>query len=103
LEGLLADQKKILGLILEDINEVKEKYGDARASEILPGADADINMEDIIPDEDVLLSITQRGFIKRTPVTAYRKQARGGKGLIGMGRREEDQLEHLFAAGSHNT
>ncbi|MEZ4592500.1 MAG: DNA gyrase subunit A [Chloroflexota bacterium] len=103
LEGLLADQNKILGLILEDINDVKEKYGDARASEILPGADADINMEDIIPDEDVLLSITQRGFIKRTPVTAYRKQARGGKGLIGMGRREEDQLEHLFAAGSHNT
>ena len=103
LEGLLADQKKILGLILEDIHDIKEKYGDARASEILPGADADINMEDIIPDEDVLLSITQRGFIKRTPVTAYRVQARGGKGLIGMGRREEDQLEHLFAAGSHNT
>ncbi|MCB8949178.1 MAG: DNA gyrase subunit A [Ardenticatenaceae bacterium] len=103
LEGLLADRKKILGLILEDINEVKEKYGDARASEILPGADADINMEDLIQDEDVLISITQRGFIKRTPVAAYRKQARGGKGLIGMGRRDEDQLEHLFAAGSLNT
>ncbi|WP_420640777.1 DNA gyrase subunit A [Candidatus Leptofilum sp.] len=103
LEGILADKKKILGLILEDINEIKEKYGDERASEILPGMDADINMEDLIPDEDVLISITRRGFIKRTPVAAYRKQARGGKGLIGMGRRDEDQLEHLFAAGSLNT
>ncbi len=103
LEGLLADKKKILGLILEDINELKEKYGDERWSEIMPGMDADLNMEDLIQDEDVLISITQRGFVKRTPVAAYRKQARGGKGLIGMGRRDEDQLEHLFAAGSLNT
>ncbi|MAT98505.1 MAG: DNA gyrase subunit A [Anaerolineaceae bacterium] len=103
LEGLLADKKKILGLILEDINELKEKYGDERASQIMLGMDADLNMEDLIQDEDVLISITQRGFVKRTPVAAYRKQARGGKGLIGMGRRDEDQLEHLFAAGSLNT
>ncbi len=103
LEGLLADKKKILGLILEDINELKEKYGDERASQIMLGMDADLNMEDLIQDEDVLISITQRGFIKRTPAAAYRVQARGGKGLIGMGRREEDQLEHLFAAGSLNT
>lgn len=103
LEGLLADKKKILGLILEDINDLKEKYGDARASQIMMGMDADLNIEDMIQDEDVLISITQRGFIKRTPVAAYRVQGRGGKGLIGMGRREEDQLEHLFAAGSLNT
>lgn len=103
LEGLLADKKKILALILEDINELKEKYGDERASQIMLGMDADLNMEDLIQDEDVLISITRRGFMKRTPVAAYRVQARGGKGLIGMGRREEDQLEHLFAAGSLNT
>lgn len=103
LQGLLADKKKILGLILEDIAEIKEKYGDERASQIALGLDADLNMEDLIQDEDVLISITQRGFVKRTPVAAYRKQARGGKGLIGMGRRDEDQLEHLFAAGSLNT
>ncbi|MCB8977437.1 MAG: DNA gyrase subunit A [Ardenticatenaceae bacterium] len=103
LEGLLADKKKILGLILEDINDLKEKYGDERASQIMMGMDADLNIEDLIQDEDVLISITQRGFIKRTPAAAYRVQARGGKGLIGMGRREEDQLEHLFAAGSLNT
>ena len=103
LQGLLADKKKILGLILEDINELKDKYGDERASQIVLGMDADLNMEDLIQDEDVLISITRRGFMKRTPVAAYRIQARGGKGLIGMGRRDEDQLEHLFAAGSLNT
>jgi DNA gyrase subunit A len=103
LRGLLADKKLILGLIREDIDEIKEKYGDARLTEVAFGMDADINMEDIIPDEDVLISITRRGYVKRTPATAYRLQARGGKGLIGMSTREEDQLEHLFAAGSHNT
>jgi DNA gyrase subunit A len=103
LQGLLADRKKILALIKEDVAELKEKFGDARRTEIAIGLDADINMEDLIPDEDVLISVTQRGYVKRTPVAAYRKQARGGKGLIGMGTREEDQLEHLVAAGSHNT
>lgn len=103
LQGLLADKKKILALIKEDIADLKETYGDERRSEVALGLDADINMEDIIPDEDILISVTQRGYVKRTPVSAYRKQQRGGKGLIGMSTREEDQLEHLFAAGSHNT
>lgn len=103
LRGLLEDRSKILALIKEDIADIKEKYGDERLTEIGIGLEADINMEDIIPDEDILLSITQRGYVKRTPVSAYRKQARGGKGLIGMGTRNEDQLSHLFAAGSHNS
>ncbi len=103
LQGLLAERKLILGLIKEDVAELKEKYGDARRTEIAIGLDADINMEDIIPDEDVFVSITQRGYVKRTPVAAYRIQQRGGKGLIGMSTREEDQLEHLVAAGTHNT
>ncbi len=103
LQELLADRHKILALIKEDVLALKENYSDARRSQIALGLDAEINMEDIIPDEDVLISITQRGYIKRTPLTAYRKQQRGGKGLIGMTTREEDALEHLFAAGSHNT
>lgn len=103
LRGLLADKKKILGLIKEDILELQDKYGDERRSQIAYGLDADLNMEDLIRDEDVFVSITQRGFIKRTPVSAYRKQSRGGKGLIGMSTRDEDELEHLFAAGSLNT
>ncbi|MCA9933098.1 MAG: DNA gyrase subunit A, partial [Anaerolineales bacterium] len=103
LRGLLADKAKILALIKEDVLALKENYGDARRSQIAFGLDEEINMEDIIPDEDVLVSITQRGYIKRTPLAAYRMQQRGGKGLIGMSTREKDELEHLFAAGSHNT
>jgi DNA gyrase subunit A len=103
LRGLLADKKKILALIKEDIDDLKEKYGDERRSQIAIGLEADINMEDLIQDEDILISITQRGYVKRTPVAAYRVQGRGGKGLIGMGRRDEDQLAQLFAAGSLNS
>ncbi|HUM71684.1 MAG TPA: DNA topoisomerase 4 subunit A, partial [Chloroflexota bacterium] len=87
LQGLLAERKLILGLIKEDVAELKEKYGDGRRTEIAIGLAADINMEDIIPDEDVFVSITQRGYVKRTPVASYRIQQRGGKGLIGMSTR----------------
>lgn len=103
LQGLLDDKNKVLELIKEDIAGIKEKYGDGRLTEVAFGLDADINMEDIIPDEDIFISVTRRGFVKRTPVSAYRVQQRGGKGLIGMSTRDEDQLEHLLAAGSHNT
>ncbi len=102
LRGLLADKKLILGLIKEDILELKDKYGDERRSFIDPRMDADFNMEDLIRDEDVFISITRRGYVKRTPITAYRKQARGGRGLIGMSTRDEDQLDNLFTAGTHN-
>ena len=102
LRGLLADRKKILALIKEDIVELKEKYGDERRTRIALGMAADLNMEDLIQDEDVLISITQKGYIKRTPVAAYRIQGRGGRGLIGMGTRDEDELQHLFAAGTLN-
>lgn len=103
LQGLLADKGKILALIREDILELKEKFGDDRRTEVGIGLASDINMEDLIQDEDVLISISQRGYIKRTPVSAYRLQARGGKGLIGAGTRDEDELDNLFAAGTLNT
>jgi DNA gyrase subunit A len=102
LRGLLADNKKILTLIKEDILELKERYGDERRSQIAFGVAAELNIEDLIQDEDVLISITQKGYIKRTPVAAYRIQARGGRGLIGMSTRDKDELVHLFAAGSLN-
>ncbi|MFW5941978.1 MAG: DNA gyrase subunit A [bacterium] len=103
LRGILADRSKILAMIKEDLVYLKEKYGDERRTEIAPNLDADLNMEDLIQDEDVLIAITQRGYIKRTPVEAYRSQGRGGKGLIGMSTRDEDELEHLFAAGTLNS
>ncbi|HQF72197.1 MAG TPA: DNA gyrase C-terminal beta-propeller domain-containing protein, partial [Promineifilum sp.] len=103
LRGLLADHRLILGLIREDLVKLREKYGDVRRTQIVPSMDTDFDIEDLITDENVYVSITRRGYIKRTPVTAYRKQARGGKGLIGMTTRDEDELEHLFAAGTLNT
>ncbi len=99
LQGLLADRRKILSLIKEDMQMLQEKYGDARRTQLIMG-EAELSDEDLIQDEKVLISITQRGYIKRTPVSAYRIQKRGGKGLIGMGTREQDEIEHLFAAGS---
>ncbi len=102
LRGLLADRNKILALIKEDLLDLKEKFGDERRTRIEVGLDAEMAIEDLIQDEDVLISITRRGYIKRTPVSAYRKQGRGGRGLIGMSTRDEDELEHLFAAGTLN-
>jgi len=103
LRGLLQDHQKILGLIKEDLTRLKEKFGDTRRSQILPGMDGDLDIEDLIKDEDVFVSVTRRGYIKRTPVSVYRRQSRGGKGLIGMTTREEDELEHFFVAGTLNT
>ncbi|MCA9949028.1 MAG: DNA gyrase subunit A [Anaerolineales bacterium] len=100
--GLLADKKQILGLISADINYLKEKYGDERRTHIEFGVVAGFNMEDLVRDEDVFISITRRGYAKRTPVASYRKQGRGGKGLIGMTTRGEDELDHLFTAGTLN-
>ncbi|MFO7661655.1 MAG: DNA gyrase subunit A [Chloroflexota bacterium] len=108
LRSLLEDKQLVLGLIKEDLAYLKEKYvknaetGDRR-TQIVPGMDGDFDIEDLIRDEDVFISITRRGYIKRTPVTVYRRQARGGKGLIGMTTREEDELEHFFVAGTLNT
>jgi len=103
LRDLLAHRDKILTLIREDVIYLKEKFGDARRTQIAPDLNAELRMEDMVQDEDVLISISRRGYVKRTPVSAYRLQQRGGKGLIGAGTREEDELEHLFAAGSLNT
>ncbi len=102
LRGLLADKNEILALIKEDVLDLKERYGDERRTRIALDITADLNMEDLVQDEDVLISITRKGYIKRTPVTAYRIQGRGGRGLIGMSTREEDELDHLFAAGTLN-
>jgi len=103
LQSLLEDRRLILDLIKEDLARLKDKYGDQRRTQLLPGGDADFDIEDLIKDEDVFVSVTRRGYIKRTPVSVYRRQSRGGKGLIGMTPREEDALEHFFVAGTLNT
>ena len=100
LQSILADKKKVLALIVEDLDYLLEEYGDERRTRVAPELDPELDIEDMIQDEAVLISITRRGYVKRTPVDAYRKQQRGGKGLIGMGTRDEDELEHLFAAAT---
>jgi DNA gyrase subunit A len=102
-EDLLAHPKKILYLIRDDLNGLAEKYGDRRQTKIVPDADDSFNEEDLVPDEDVLVFITSQGYVKRVAASDYRTQHRGGKGLTGITTRENDDVSHLFAAGSHDS
>jgi DNA gyrase subunit A len=100
LEALLASTEKVLALIRSDLNELATKYGDDRRTKLDMTNRADFDEADLIRDEGVLISITQRGYIKRTPAALYRAQNRGGRGVTGMSTREEDVLEHLVSANS---
>ena len=101
LEGILASKQRVLDIIKAELRELKEKYGDARRTAIQVQA-ADIEVEDLIPEEDNVVTITKTGYIKRLPVTAYRKQRRGGKGVTGMETKEEDFVVDLFVASTHD-
>jgi DNA gyrase subunit A len=99
-EDLLANPRKILHLIKEDLEALRKEYGDARRTVISPDAEGDLEEEDLVPDEDVLISLTQRGYIKRVQAITYTRQKRGGKGIAGAGTREEDVVEHLLLANT---
>ncbi len=101
LKEILADVGLRMEIIKEELRRIKDKYGDERRSEIVYTAE-DIRMEDVIPDEPVVITISHLGYIKRTPLTEYRVQARGGRGSRGSTTRDEDFLEHLFVATNHN-
>jgi DNA gyrase subunit A len=103
LEDLLATPQKILGAIKTDLDELVEKYGDDRRTRITAEAAADLKVEDLVADEAVLISITQRGYIKRTAVTAFRAQARGGRGVAGQSMREEDEILTILPARTLHT
>ncbi len=105
---LISELKEILGsfelrmnIVRNELVAIKEKYGDERKSQIVYTAE-DISMEDLIPDEKVVITISHMGYIKRTPLTEYRQQKRGGRGSKGSTTRNEDFLEHLFVATNHN-
>jgi DNA gyrase subunit A len=100
LEDLLRSPRKILALIRDDLNELAEKYGDARRTELALDVATEFNESDLVRDEEVLISLTERGYIKRVPAIAYRSQRRGGKGVTGMTTKDEDTVEYLYAAGS---
>jgi DNA gyrase subunit A len=103
LEDLLSNPTKILGLIKDDLNELKQEYGDERRTRILVDVTGAFNEEDLVKDEQVLISLTQRGYIKRVPSRTYRSQGRGGRGVTGMSTRNEDEVEFLFAASTLDT
>jgi DNA gyrase subunit A len=100
LEDLLAHPRKILAIIREDLAELAEKYGDERRTEFDPTLAIDFDETELVHEEEVLVSLTQRGYVKRTPSSIYRQQRRGGKGVTGMTTREEDVVQHLFRANT---
>jgi DNA gyrase subunit A len=101
LKGILASEARLLGIIKDELGALKEEFGDARRTEILAET-ADLTIEDLLADEDMVVTITRSGYIKRTHVEAYRSQKRGGKGVTGMETKEEDIVEDLFVASTHS-
>src|SRR5438309_9718660 len=101
LKGILASDTKLMGIIRKELLELKEEYGDVRRTEILTET-AELTIEDLLADEEMVVTITRSGYIKRTHVEAYRSQKRGGKGVTGMETKEEDIVEDLFVASTHS-
>jgi DNA gyrase subunit A len=101
LREILGSEALVLGIISAELREIKEAYGDVRRTEIVPQA-SDITIEDMIADEDMVITVSRGGYIKRSPLSLYRAQRRGGKGRIGMQTKEEDIVEHLFVASAHS-
>lgn len=101
LESILKSEKRVLEIIKEELAALKEKYGDERRTEIARSIDTELDVEDLIAEEDVVVTISHQNYVKRLPVTTYRKQKRGGVG-VGSGGVEEDFVQHLFVASTHD-
>ena len=101
LRAILADESRLMALIREEMLEIKESFADDRRTEIVP-AEGEIDLEQLIAEEDMVISITASGYIKRIALSAYRTQGRGGVGVIGMDMKEDDYIEHLFVASTHD-
>ena len=101
LRAILADEERIRAIVAEETRAIEESYGDPRRTEIVKDA-GEIAMEDLIAEEDMVVTCSHTGYIKRSPMALYRSQRRGGKGRIGMKTREEDWVEHLFVASTHD-
>lgn len=101
-EDLLAHPDKILGVIKEEMREIERKYSDKRRTEISDEGTKELNVEDLIADEDMVVTVTHAGYVKRTPVATYRSQKRGGKGVQGVNLKDDDFVEELFVASTHD-
>jgi len=102
LESILADEKKILKIIKDEFLEIRELYSDERKTKIIPGELGKMSDEDLVPDEQVVVTLTSANYVKRSPIADYKKQGRGGKGRRGMVTREEDVIEHVINASTHD-
>ncbi|TYR80314.1 DNA gyrase subunit A [Priestia megaterium] len=103
LKAILADEEKVLAIIREELEEVKERFNDGRRTEIVLGGAEIIEDEDLIPRQDIVISLTHNGYIKRLPVSTYKSQKRGGRGIQGMNTNEDDFVEHLLTTSTHDT
>ena len=101
-EDLLANPEKILGVIKDEMREIERKFADKRRTEISVEGTKELNVEDLIADEDMVITVTHAGYVKRTPVATYRAQKRGGKGVQGVNLKDEDFVEDLFVASTHD-
>ncbi|TYS69412.1 DNA gyrase subunit A [Sutcliffiella horikoshii] len=103
LKAILADEEKVLEIIREELTEVKDRFNDTRRTEIMVGGFENIEDEDLIPRQNVVITLTHNGYIKRLPLSTYRSQRRGGRGIQGMGTNENDFVEHLLTTSTHDT
>lgn len=102
LEAILADEQRILSIIKNELGEMKDKYGDERRTKINPAPVGEFSALDLIPDEQCVVVLTQGNYIKRLPIDTYRAQNRGGKGVLGMATKQEDEIQHLLTASTHD-
>jgi len=101
LHAILASERLLMQIIIDELKQVRDTYGDDRRTEIIEGESGGLNIEDLIAEEDMAITVSNTGYIKRTAISTYQSQRRGGKGRIGMRTREEDFVSHLFVASTH--
>src|SRR5437773_357938 len=101
LRAILASERLLMQMIVDELRQVRTKYGDDRRTEIIEAESGELSIEDLIAEEDMAITVTNTGYIKRTAISTYRNQRRGGKGRIGMRTRDEDFVSHLFVASTH--
>src|SRR6202162_5631779 len=101
LRAILASERLLMQMIVDELRQVRTKYGDDRRTEIIEGESSELSIEELIAEEDMAITVSNTGYIKRTAISTYRNQRRGGKGRIGMRTREEDFVSHLFVASTH--
>ncbi len=102
LKGILSNETKVSEIIVSELEEIKQKYGDKRRTEIVEGSISGFSAEDLIQEEDMVVTVSHHGYVKRNPISLYRAQRRGGRGVTGMTTREEDFVEQIFVASTHD-